>query len=535
MAIVRANDPLALADHAVRRVLYVGHEADEICHFVTQHVGTIDILYESKATAAIQLLRTKPFDVVMVDLRHEAHSLQLLLPLVGDLGTGTKLVVISPFNNVGHYLAVPGVARVLAAPVREGQFLRVIGLAPKPKHYTMPHHLSEQAASEDGVPLKSNMAKPHPAGAGAGIIPLLLHQVMVVISTVYKRSATVLLLTLFTAFLFYGFLIAFFLLSSGWGAPMTLTRGHELVNKVERELTELRVAESQTNQKINEAQYARLKAERELADGELMVRYAADTAKKEMKKINRLKKTLGAKIARLDRVRLALARELRKDGIATDLEKLYRSRLINKRSYNSSSLGILEASQRLAAVESEIDALATERENFDMSLEMLQSLEDGLETGEPLSTVTASSSDLILLTKQAIDAKGMFDNAYERMTSTDELIAELSESRQVLRRQINSVEASALARAVDRRIDVIFVPYSNRSNFQPGTKLHSCAFTAFMCVEAGSVGVPLPGEVSSVHPFFGKPIRGYFVEAKLTLDGAASREIIHGGRKPFFF
>ena len=358
---------------------------------------------------------------------------------------------------------------------------------------------------------------------------------MVLISTIYKRSATVLLMALFAAFLFYGFLIAYFLLSTGWGAPMTLTRGHELVNKVERELTELRVARSQTDQKINEAQYARLKAERELADGELMVRYATDTTKKEMKKINRLKKTLGAKIARLERVRSALSRELRKDGIAADLEKLYRARLINKRSYSSSSLGLLEASQRLASVESEIDALVTERENFDMSLEMLQSLEDGMESGEPLSTVTASSSDLILLTKQAIDAKGMFDNAHERMTSTDELITELTESRQVLSRQINAVEASALARAVDRRIDVIFVPYSNRNSFQPGIRLYSCAFTIFVCDEAGTVGVPLQGEVSSVHPFFGKPIRGNFVEAKLKLDGAASREIIHGGRKPFFF
>jgi hypothetical protein len=533
VAIIRKQDSPKLADQAIRRVLYVGHDANEICHFVTQHVGSIDILYESNVSAAIQLLRSRPFDIVMVDLRQGSQSLQLLLPLVGDVSEQTKLVVISPFQNVGHYLAVPGVARVLAAPVREGQFLRVLGLTAKLRHYAEPH---VQADPSTAKAAKSSMRSSETAvRSGLGFVPLLLNKVMVVISVIYKRSATVLLLTLFAAFLFYGFLIAFFLLSSGWGAPMTLTRGHELVNKAERELTELRVALSLADQKITEAQFARTKAERELSDGEVMVKYAGDTAQKEISKITRLKKVSAAKIARLQRVHSALKRQLSKGGMSADLEQLYNKRLIDKRSYSSATLGVLEAGQRLSTVESELESMISEREDFEVSLELLESLKDGLHSGDPLSTVTAGSTELILLTKQAIDAKGMYDTAYERLSSTEELIAELSQSRQVLKHQINAIEASALARAVDKRIDVIFVPYSNRNSYQPGTRLYSCVFTVFFCTEAGSVGVPLPGEVSSVHPFFGKPIRGYFVEAKLRLDGAASREIIHGGRKPFFF
>jgi hypothetical protein len=55
------------------------------------------------------------------------------------------------------------------------------------------------------------------------------------------------------------------------------------------------------------------------------------------------------------------------------------------------------------------------------------------------------------------------------------------------------------------------------------------------CWKAGEVGETIPGEVHVVHPFFGKPIRGTFVEAKLSDKGAVNREIIHAGRPPLFF
>ena len=526
MATIRNHDPPKLESQAVRRVLYVGGQADEMCQFVTQHVGEIDIIYESKVAAAIQRLRSAVFDIVMLDLRNGQQSYTLLVPLIQDVGAHVKLVVISQLKDVGQYLAVPGVARVLAAPVREGQFLRVIGLAAKHKHFRAPaHHAAEQPE-----PLTATPEAPQKT-----LVQRLFDRSMVLISMVYKRSATVLLLTLFTAFMFYGFLIAFFLLSSGWGAPMTLASGHEMVNKAERELTELRVALSQAEQKITEAKFDLGKAERSLADGEVMVRYATDTVRKERSRINRLNKTLVTKIARLDRVRAALERQLSKDGAKGDLQELYDMRLINRQKFNSSALGLLEASQQLVGIEGEIDTLMTEKEDITISLGLLSSLQDGLENGEPLSSVTAASTDLLLLTKQSMDAKAVYDNAYEEMNSTSKLIAELASNRELIRRQIAALRSTALARAINERIDVIFVPYTNRSQFTPGTRLYSCAFTIFYCEGVGSVGAPLPGEIVSVHPFFGKPIRGYFVEAKLKFDKAATREIIHGGHAPFYF
>ncbi len=82
---------------------------------------------------------------------------------------------------------------------------------------------------------------------------------------------------------------------------------------------------------------------------------------------------------------------------------------------------------------------------------------------------------------------------------------------------------------------MVFVPYANLDNFSLARRSTACLFTVILCQQAGFVGDAQPGEFNSVHPFFGKPIRGVFVEAKLTKPVAATREIVHGTRAPFFF
>ncbi len=111
----------------------------------------------------------------------------------------------------------------------------------------------------------------------------------------------------------------------------------------------------------------------------------------------------------------------------------------------------------------------------------------------------------------------------------------LRDNAALLDQRISDIEKGALGRAAMGRIDVIFVPYGNERSFKPGAKLYSCALTVLFCHRAGTVGEALPGESNAVHPFFGKPLRGFFVEARLDDPDAASEEIIHAGRPPFFF
>jgi hypothetical protein len=504
----------------VPRVLYIGPAADEICNIITNHIGRIEIAYEQEVQAAFAQMRRREFDVVMVDQRDDNLATRLILPVIQSIGYPVKPVVISALNDVSQYLAIPGVARVLSAPVKEAQFLRVLGL--------------ERRAAHEEV-LQAPTAQPAKVIKTKSIVGKLSDRFMNLVSTLYKRSAFVLLLSLFIAFVFYGVLIAFFLLSAGWGAPLTLTRGHEMVSRVEREITEVKVALNQTEQRLSDASLARITAKQELQDAEGLVDYAKGTVKKELQSRKRQAKVLGQSIKRLAKVRGQLQAQVDGQGASADLVNLYKKRLINRSSYSAGALGLAQASQSLASVEIEIDQAQSQIEEFSSSEEMLLSLQDALTKGKSVMGVTASASDLLLLVKQSSDALSARSLAQSKLDSTADNALVLAKSIDVLQTQLAALETSALARALYKRIDVVFVPYGNEGRFQQGQSVYSCAFTILWCSKAGVVGQSLPGEISSVHPFFGKPIRGSFVELKLSSPDAAMREIIHGTRKPLFF
>ena len=82
----------------------------------------------------------------------------------------------------------------------------------------------------------------------------LLPRLTPIYSLIYKNLALVILGALFTAFVSFGVMITFFLTSNKWSAPITLSRGHELVTKVERELSDLNVRKNQISEQAEDAE-----------------------------------------------------------------------------------------------------------------------------------------------------------------------------------------------------------------------------------------------------------------------------------------
>jgi hypothetical protein len=504
-------------------VLYIGQDADEICDLVSPHIGTIDIAYCQDVATALQVARGRAHDVVIIDQRDESLATRLIVPLIADIGYPVKLVVISPFSNVGHYLKVPGVARVLTAPVRESQLVKVLGLDPNKRRHDK-IKLATEPKIEASVPLKHKTFVQHVSDKG-----------MALISTAYKRTAFVMLGVLFLAFTFYGFMIGFFLISSGWAAPQTLTAGNVLVDRVQKDLGDLRLGLNLNQQRISEASQQAAEATRAEEEAALLVSFAADTVEKEIVSRNRQIKVIDQNLFRTEKVRKIFAKQLKAGGMSDDLARLYGKRLIDRKSYSSNTLGLLEAGQRMAGIESQVDIMRSDRAQLEMQVLMLRSLKSQLQKDGEMSSITAASADLLLLTKQALDARAAFDTAKAQFAVSKKTEETLRNSQHVLETQIAKFENSTLGRAISQRVDVLFVPYSNAAQFQTGAALYSCKFTMVYCWKAGTVGQILPGEIDSVHPFFGKPIRGFFVEAHLTDTDAATHEIIHAKRPPFFF
>jgi hypothetical protein len=515
--------PLALVSHP--KILYLGQNADEICDLVSPHIGMMAIDYVDNVQDALVAARTQERDIIIVDQRDESLANKLILPLFSALGYQFKLVVITTLSDVSSYLKVPGVARVLAAPVRASQLSRTLGLdASKLRHDKI--KLAEEATKEEAAPVPRPRLSPLVYISNIG---------MQLVSTAYKRLAFVLLGVLFLSFTFYGTMIGFYLTSSGWGAPQTLTSGNPLVDKVQKDIGDLRLAMNLNEQRYVEAEQLLSTAARTEAEAKILVNFAEDTVEKEIISRERQVKVSNQNIRRTLKVKKTFDAQLKKGGLGDELSALYTKHLIDRKSYTSNTLGLLESGQRIAGMEEQIAIMESDKALLETQIAMLYSLREQLRQEGPMSSITASSSDLLLLTKQALDARAAYDTARAQVAVSSKTTSALLNSRAVMQAQIANFQNSTFGRAIDQRVDVVFVPYSNATRYQEGAALYTCRFTMVYCWKAGTIGKILPGEINSVHPFFGKPIRGYFIEALLTDPLAATREIIHAQRPPLFF
>ncbi len=504
-------------------ILYFGQSADEICDLVSPHIGSMSIEYAALINEALALVRAQKFNIIIVDLRQDL-SKQLLVPLLQDLKYEFKLIVIAQLSDVSKCLNMAGVSRVLTSPLRSLQLSRALGLDPTKKRH-------------DKIKLAEEEKKEIQISPNRGRSPLiwLSNLGMQLVSTAYKRLAFVLLGILFISFTFYGVMIGFFLMSSGWAAPQTLTRGHVLVDRMEKDIGDLRLALNMNKQRLVEATQRAQDAERTAGEAQILVNFAGDTILKEIVSRERQVRVIDQNVTRTKKVQSVFERQLRAGGLSDDLAKLYGKHLIDRKTYTSNTLGLLETGQRMAGIETQLDLLGSDRAQLTTQLKMLQSLKTQLTQTGPMSDITAASSDLLLLTKQALDARAAFDTARNEFEVSNKTKQTLLNSEVVIEKQIITMESSTLGRAISERVDVLFVPYGNEAQFKEGAALYTCKFTMFYCWKAGIVGQVLPGEIASVHPFFGKPIRGFFVEALLTDIQAATREIIHAGRAPLYF
>lgn len=557
-----SGNPAEAAAARPKCVIYVGRENPLVAAALAPLGGTVTLRHEPQVAAALVAAAQTRAHAVIVDLTEPDDGRMLLVAALAGAKHPPRVIVVGQREEISGLLRLPGVYSVITWPLLPAQIRAAItdrraqprnGAAPEeppgpPPRATLMQDTPLRDIDGSGhamtggetVPtrvtaeLASSEARARQrAWPGVRLYMLAANRFMGLISTAYKNTAFVLLACLFAAFCFYGFLIAYFLLASAWGAPMTLTRGHEMVERAVGELSDARTALTATSQRLNEAELEARTAQSAYDDAATLVDFMKGTIATEIDVRGR-QSAIAARQA--DRLRKVLADFRRQEKAATrsSPKALFDKRLITKKSYDAQSLGGLEADQRLSQMEGELDAILGDLDRLISSITFLQSLKLQMEGGKAMDAASGSA-ELMLLTKQSVDARSALDQAESQLKSAGERQALLRDNAAMLRTRIAEIEASALGRAVNSRIDVIFVPYGNERSFRPGVPLYTCALTVIVCHRAGVVGEKLPGESTAIHPFFGKPLRGYFVEAKLSDPDAASEEIIHAGRPPFFF
>jgi hypothetical protein len=86
---------------------------------------------------------------------------------------------------------------------------------------------------------------------------------------------------------------------------------------------------------------------------------------------------------------------------------------------------------------------------------------------------------------------------------------------------VQQIEERPLFQAVERDLELAFVPYTQLPGVAPGAEVHACVWGLFWCHAVGSVSQMVPGEVVQADPW-GSQVRGEYVVLDLT-DHAAAR------------
>ena len=90
--------------------------------------------------------------------------------------------------------------------------------------------------------------------------------------------------------------------------------------------------------------------------------------------------------------------------------------------------------------------------------------------------------------------------------------------------QIDELEAQLRGRplfqAMDRSLDVAFVPYTQLEGVTVGGEVHECVWGLIFCEPVGRVAELLPGEIAFTDPW-GNPARGQYAVLALSDSSAA--------------
>lgn len=153
----------------------------------------------------------------------------------------------------------------------------------------------------------------------------------------------------------------------------------------------------------------------------------------------------------------------------------------------------------------------------------------GSDAKTPLKSVEAG-----LLRRQIDEATLEREHAIGRRESLQQrskhMVLRISEQEQLVER----LASSPYLRAVERKVVIVFIPYTNLPNIQVGTKLYGCSWGLALCSRVGRVISILEGEVQELHPHDESVQRGVMAEIALSKDTAGGDKVLFAGGKPLW-
>ncbi len=554
------------ADQRPITVMFIGPDLAGVTNVFRRADEPIEVKHTNSVEEFLEILETRSFDCVMVDQRRHGSASDLNVVTLAASQKIPHLIVMAAADAGDSFRSIHGIHEVLEAPIAPQQIMKSIVAAseklgdtdetqsprvvsPKPAQNspaastTAPARPAQPANANSTQPENTTTASPiKQITSGFGISldkakdidQQAWQKFLPLINFLYKKTAITVLSALFLTFLFYGIMIVFFMASSSWSLPFELSRGHEVVMRAERDIGQLKVRQNQVRQILDTAKANLANTARARRDAELVLSISAKTIDLEIQQQTTLAREAKAHIKRLKDVIVKFNRNNRQGAFVKNLSKAYKKRTITEKSYNSGTLAVLETLHRMATVSNELALKEIEHDRIANRLLFLNSLKSEM-AGPEIRTIVASGSDFVGLAREVIEAKATIAQSKQAYETSLADVKQSTDSLNVITNNISFLKSTPIGRAIKQPVTVLFVPYGNADNYKKGSPLYSCFASIVFCSKVGTVGDTIQGETNAVHPLFGKPLRGVFVEANISNPDDIKEELLHVGRPPLFF
>lgn len=514
-------------------LLIAGPRADALAAAFARLLPLVRVEAALRQDQALLAISAGHFDAVLIDCRANPHFGLLAVMAARQFPSGRAVMLAAADFQMDYGQGLANLA-VLSSANSTSEVLEALNLAarqPVPESVTEP---ASEVSTDDSAALPSGSGAVERTSAAASWLANLLPRLTPVYSLIYRNLALVILGALFTAFLAFGVMIVFFLVSNKWAAPITLSPGHELVTRVERDLEELNVRKNQIMEQLGDARKNVAASEDELTRARQQAAMIEGTITAEIETRRALRAEISEHNEALRGIAVQYGSGMLNPEFKGNLSRDFNNRLINRNTFDAGKLAQLESAHRTALIRNEIAANDVEIRRLSATLTALTGLSGSVESSKA-PAVAQGGADLVPLLNQVIDVRKSLSVAASENANALKRSGLLANSLGLVESAISQIAKTPLARAARENITVLFVPYENAGQFGEGGTLYTCAIGIFFCSEAGMVGKAIPGETVATHPFFNKPVRGSFVEANLSNPDAAKKEIIHVKRRPLFF
>jgi len=539
------NAPVEQAERT--RILVMGQAARGLASALLRLRGTADICAADTGAEALEFLRSGEFDHVLVDNREDG-AMALTIPALARVKTIGKLTVLAGPQSAETILAVPGVDDVIQTPYNPIEIAKSLGVevvdsrahdcnASNQGRRKTDIEVSEIHGEVDSVSADTTEEEDmrpvlfKSLSALARLIPGLTP----VLSLIYKNTALTLLCALFVAFISYGVMITYFLIASDWSTPLQLQRGHELVVKAARERGDLQVKRNVMVQHLSDAKGKETRAREDLERANFLAQIVGSTLDQEIENQKNQEGLVEDDLNALEEVLKNYGSKQSRRAERERLQSAFKRRIITRRTFQNSMLGLSEIEENVVNLNERISKKRSSQRLGSQGVSYLTQLKAQLDGTSDSAVIATGKAEFIPIANQVIEVQQTRSRATSDLTETKTAKKSLEDSILVLSDSINELERTPMIRALERPVNVLFVPYDNIQSYEANQPLYTCTFAIFWCTNVGTVGKNIGGEIVTTHPFFGKPIRGQFVEANLTEKSAAQEEIIHVGRPPLFF